>query len=91
MHQCFTCFPPPRCDWRRLMEPFYPLLVCSNTEKEETEPRHISIDFYRAAFSVTDVSDHESSRKHRPSADVLKRLCLQARRLFCAELTASQK
>lgn len=27
MHRCFTCFPPPRCDWKRLMGLFYPLLV----------------------------------------------------------------
>lgn len=47
MHQCFTRFPAPRCDWKRLMELFYPLLVwvqhiiLSSLKKEEIEPHHI--------------------------------------------------
>lgn len=72
MHRCFTCFPPPRCDWKRLMGLFYPLLVrvqhiiLSSLRKKgvKIEPHHIWIDFLHYGLSVSDVSDDESSKKH---------------------------
>lgn len=79
MHQCFTCFPPPHFDLRRLMKLFYPLLVWvqhiihSSPMKGKIEPHHIWIDFHPSAFPVANVGDNESSWE--PLTDEVFTLC----------------